>query len=497
MSKVNKKEPDGKIRVRIPPSPTGPLHVGTAHTALFNYLFARHHGGTSILRFEDTDTARSEKKWEEDILRGLAWLGLDYDEGPNKEGDYGPYHQSARTELYKTYLEKLLKGGLAFYCPHSKEELEQEQKEQGAKKEIQKHVCSSRDRQEASGVIRFKNNGGKIQFTDMIRGEISFEAGLLGDFTIAKNLKEPLYNFAVVVDDETMKITHVIRGEDHISNTPKQLLLQRALGFKEPFYAHLPLILGEDRSKLSKRYGATAVTEYAEAGYLPEAMLNFLALLGWSPKEGLEIMDERTMIEQFMITDVQQSGAIFDIEKLNWMNGMYIRKLALGTLTDLCLPYLLAADLLSVEDEQTYLIVATGIRIRRTDLEKVIGLEQERMRKLSEIKDLTRFFFVDKLQYGKDLLVWKKMSESKLKEALTTLETIVTGTKADDFASAEKLEKHIMPYAEKEKDRGVLLWPLRVSLSGEKASAGPFDLLAVLGKERSLKRIRDAQNLTR
>src|SRR3989338_2906182 len=426
MSKPAKKEPQKQIRVRIAPSPTGPLHVGTAHTALFNYLFARHTGGTFILRFEDTDIERSEKKWEEDILRGLAWLGIDYDEGPDKKGDYGPYRQSERTETYKTYLQKLLREGLAFYCPHSKEELLKEQSDQVTRKEVQKHVCSFRNAKREKGVIRFKNEGGKITFADVIRGEISFDAGLLGDFSIARNLQEPLYNFAVVIDDAAMAITHVIRGEDHISNTPKQLLLQRALSFKEPIYAHLPLILGQDRSKLSKRHGATAVQEYARAGYLPEAMFNFLALLGWSSNKDMEVMDEATLVEQFEITNVQQSGAIFDVEKLNWMNGMYLRKLPLATLTDLCLPYLLLASFIEKKDKELYLIKATGEEIKNSGLEKVVGLEQERMRKLSEIGELTGFFFADKLEYKEELLIWKKMTKSKLKETLENLEKIVS-----------------------------------------------------------------------
>lgn len=495
MSKAAKKELQNQVRVRIAPSPTGPLHVGTAHTALFNYLFARHKGGTFILRFEDTDTERSAKKWEEDILRGLAWLGIDYDEGPNKKGGYGPYRQSERTEMYKVSLQKLLQEGLAFYCPHSKEELTKEQKDQATRKEVQKHTCSFRDKQEKNGVMRFKNEGGRIKFADIIRGEISFDAGLLGDFSIARNLQEPLYNFAVVIDDETMNITHVIRGEDHISNTPKHLLLQRALNFKEPIYAHLPLILGQDRSKLSKRHGATAVNEYAKAGYLPEALFNFLALLGWSPNRDMEIIDEETLVKQFELTDVQQSGAIFDAEKLNWMNGMYIRKVPLPALADLCLPYLMEAGFLDMKAKGTYFVKATEEEMQRTDLEKIIGLEQERMRKLSEINELAGFFFVDKLQYTQELLIWKKMAKSKLKETMENLEKIVSNIKPSYFTSAEKLEKYIMPYAEKEGDRGVLLWPLRVALSGQKASAGPFDILAVLGKDRALKRIRDAQNL--
>ncbi|MEX0916758.1 MAG: glutamate--tRNA ligase, partial [Candidatus Spechtbacterales bacterium] len=256
----NKKE----IRVRMAPSPTGTLHVGTARTTLFNYLFARSQGGTFVMRIEDTDTERSRPEYEENILKGLSWLGMEWDEGPLPEGGergtYGPYRQSARGELYRAYLEKMLAAGTAFYCWHTTDELQAEQAEQTERKEAPRHNCSYRDAQDEhastnpNAIIRFKNDhSGAISFTDAIKGEISFSAAGLGDFSIAKSLDSALYNFAVVVDDFEMKISHVIRGEDHISNTPKQLLLQEALGFEHPEYAHLPLLLGSDRSKLSKR----------------------------------------------------------------------------------------------------------------------------------------------------------------------------------------------------------------------------------------------------
>src|SRR3989344_183292 len=271
-----------KIRTRMAPSPTGMLHVGTAHTTLFNYLFARHHGGSFILRIEDTDPERSRKEFEKNIIDELTWLGIEWDGKVTR--------QSEMAHVYKPYLEQMLREGTAFYCPHSEEELKKERELQMANKESPKHVCEFRDKQAEKGIIRIKNNAeDTIVFTDEIRGEISFDPKLLGDFSLARSLESALYHFAVVIDDTEMDITHVIRGEDHISNTPKHILIQRALELPSVTYAHLSLLLGTDRSKLSKRHGATSITEYREEGYLPQALLNFLALLGWNPGTEQEI----------------------------------------------------------------------------------------------------------------------------------------------------------------------------------------------------------------
>jgi len=274
------------VRVRIAPSPTGQMHVGTARTALFNWLFAKKSGGIFILRIEDTDKERSEKKYEENIIEGLEWLGLDYQEF---------YRQSERVEIYKKYIKGLLESGSAFYCHHTKEELASERKSQAERKEAPRHKCdkSQETGDKEQAIIRFNNLGGKIKFSDLIRGEIEFDAELLGDFSIAKDENTPLYNLAAALDDSDMKISHVIRGEDHISNTPKQILVLQALGLEPPQYAHLPMILGTDKSKLSKRHGATAITEYKEMGYLPDAMFNFLAFIGWSPSSAPPLHEYR------------------------------------------------------------------------------------------------------------------------------------------------------------------------------------------------------------
>src|SRR3989344_5848403 len=289
-----------KIRTRFPPSPTGWLHVGNARTALFNYLFSRHHNGALVLRIEDTDKERSRKEFEDDIIEQLSWLGLTWDEF---------YRQSERLEIHKTYLQKLLAAGKAFYCAHSKEELETEYTSQVEEKTITQHTCSQRDEGREDGIIRLRNDEKTpLSFADSIRGTITFDPRLLGDISIARELESPLYNFVVVIDDAEMNITHVIRGEDHISNTAKQMLIQRALGFSPPVYAHLPLLLGADRSKLSKRHGDTAVRDYRAAVYMPEAIVNFLALLGWNPGTDQELFTLEDLVREFTLEKVQKGG---------------------------------------------------------------------------------------------------------------------------------------------------------------------------------------------
>ena len=319
------------VRTRFPPSPTGYLHVGGARTALFNYLFAKKHGGDFVLRIEDTDLERSDPEFETDIFESLAWLGIMADESPEKGGPYAPYRQSERRDSYTPHLKKLLNAGAAFYCSHREAELEAEKKELMRAGKNPVHLCDGRERsrreqerlaEEKESIIRFKTPAGQtLRFTDLIRGGITFASDLIGDFSIAKDLRTPLYNFAVAVDDAEMEISHVIRGEDHISNTPKQLLLQEALGLGTPQYAHLPLILGLDRSKLSKRHGATAIREFQDAGYLPEALVNFMALLGWNPGTDQEVFSIAELVAQFDLAKVQKSGAAFNVEKLDWQIG--------------------------------------------------------------------------------------------------------------------------------------------------------------------------------
>ena len=465
-----------KIKVRIAPSPTGTLHIGTARTALFNYLFAKKNQGEFILRIEDTDLERSEKKYEKDIINSLEWLGLKWDGEPER--------QSERTKIYEKYIKKLFDSGQAFWCNCSKEELEEEKREQMERKEAPRHICGRRGNQVSIGnsvskIIRFSCPDKKIVFNDLIKGKIEFDCGLLGDIGIARDEKTPLYNLAVVIDDYEMEISHVIRGEDHISNTPKQILLFEALGAVPPRYAHIPLTLGPDKTKLSKRHGATAIGDYKEMGYLPEALLNFMAFLGWHPGSEKEIFSLEELAREFSMEKMNKSNAIFDIEKLNWFNGQYIRQMDLDELTKKCLPYLHQGQSLkslgTVPDNFEY-------------LKKIVALEKERLKKLSEIGELTKFFFVDKLDYPAELLIWKKLSLEEVKNNLEILEKALV--KISDF-DKKTLESALTPLTEKH-GVGDLLWPLRVALTGEKASPGPYEVMEVLGKERTLKRIEEA-----
>ena len=465
-------------RVRWAPSPTGYLHIGTARTALFNYLFAKHEGGKFILRIEDTDLERSDPKFEKDIIESLQWLGIKWDEGPFK--------QSERTSSYAKYLEKLLKENKAYRCFCLEEELEDKRQEQMSRGEAPKYNGKCRDLTEkeikqylAEGkpsIIRFKTPSKKVSFPDLIRGKLEFDTSLIGDISIAKDLATPLYNFAVVVDDFEMKITHVIRGEDHIPNTPKQILIQEALGFPQPKYAHLPLILGSDRSKLSKRHGAVAIADYRKDGYLPETLVNFMAFLGWNPGTEREIFSLASLIKEFSLQNVQKAGAVFNIKRLDYLNSFYLRSKSINKLAELCSPYLPQAD--------------------KEDLKKVVTVYQERLKKLSDIKELTGFFFQDKLDYNKELLKWKDMKDEEISQSLDKLENILSKIEERNWTK-ENLEKALMPEAEKAGDRGKVLWPLRAALTGQKASAGPFEIAELLGKEKTMERIKEARELLR
>ena len=325
-----------KVRLRFAPSPTGNLHLGTLRAALFNWLYAKKMNGSFICRIEDTDALRSKSEFEESIFQGLDWLGLNCDESPKNTGKYGPYRQSERKLFYQKYLDILIDKGLAYYCFCSPEDLEkerllaQEQKKPYVYSGKYRNYCiqeaKKRIAQGDSAVLRFKMpRSGELLVSDLIRGEVTFDYSLIGDFILQKSDGTASFNFAVVVDDALMKITHVIRGEDHLSNMPRQLALYDALGFKPPLFAHLPMILGSDKRKLSKRHGATNVIDYKQQGFLPEAMLNYLALLGWSSANGQEKLSVDQLVAAFEITDINKSGAIFDIKKLSWLNGQYLR----------------------------------------------------------------------------------------------------------------------------------------------------------------------------
>ncbi len=487
-----------KIRTRIAPSPTGPAHIGTARTALYNYLFAKQNNGSFILRIEDTDKERSEQKWTDEIIEQMKWLGIVWDEGPDIDGNFGPYKQSQRLDIYEKYLKKLLQEKKAYYCFCTEEELENKRQEQMSRGLAPKydgkcaHLSDEVVRQnlieEKPSVIRFKIENKKIKFTDLVRGEVEFDASLLGDIVIAKDLSSPLYHFAVVVDDYLMEISHVIRGEEHLSNTPRQILIQEALGFYQPIYAHLPLMLNPDRSKLSKRQGDVAVADYHNQGYLSEALVNFMVLLGWNPGTEKELFTLAQLIKEFSIEKVQKAGAIFNMQRLDFLNGLYIREKSIEKLTELCEPYLKNAGLL-VQGQ-----------VSQGKLQEIIEVSKTRMKKLSDITSLSDFFFTNKLIYDKDLLQWNKAGDEATKESLQYSEKILCDNKKWDlktletelFAGSEKFN------AEKgypEKNKGYLLWPLRVALSGKSTSPSPFEIADILGREKTLKRVEEAIKL--
>ena len=513
-------------RVRFAPSPTGFLHIGSVRSALFNYLFAKHYGGKLILRIEDTDPKRSRKEFEDDLIKHLLWLGLKWDEGPNYsettllpekgyKGDYGPYRQSERMDIYKFYLEKLLQEGKAYYSFVTKEELEARRNYLlsigqppivGSKdrdlpqEEVERYLKEGRPY-----IIRFKTSPKKIVFHDLIKGRVSFDSSLIGDFSIARKPFVPLYNFAVVVDDYKMKITHVIRGEEHLSNTPKQILVQEALGFPSPKYAHLPLILAPDGSKLSKRNGSTPIKDFKRLGYLPEALDNFVAFLGWNPGGEREIFSLSSLANEFSLGRCQKkSGVIFNIEKLNWINGFYIRHKSLDKLTELCLPYLIQDELVEPTKKSNGQVVyksrQTGEEVNLEKVKKIIGLYKDRLKIISEISKLVSFFFQKNLSYDSELLKWKDISVANLQTVFTMLIQQLSVINESDW-SKDKLREILMPAIEKfisgyfheTKDRGYVLWPLRVALTGEKASAGPFEIAELLGKQKTIQRLKEAR----
>lgn len=475
----------GQVRTRFAPAPTGFLHIGSVRTALFNYLFAKKNQGSFILRIEDTDFKRSSPQYEKDIIESLKWLGINWTEGPDVGGKFGPYRQSERFDIYKSYLEKLLQENKAYYCFCSEEEIEAQRqyalsqgqawRYNGKCAQLKPSVVKQNLDKQKPSIIRFKVPAKKVEFNDLVRGKLEFDASLIGDFSIARGDLLPLYNFATAIDDFEMKISHVIRGEDHIANTPKQILIQEALNIPHPKYAHLPLILGPDRTKLSKRHGAVAISDFKKEGYLPEAIVNFIAFLGWNPGGEREIYSMPSLIKEFSLEKVQKGGAVFNIKRLDFLNGFYIRQKSIERLTELCQPYF-------------------PNRENFEYLKKIVAIYQERLKKLSEISELTDFFFKDKLDYDKKLLIWKMMEEKDVLEALEKAEKILSKIEIDNWTK-ENLEKILMAEADKTGDRGVLLWPLRVALTGKKASAPPFEVAEILGKERTLERLRWAKQI--
>jgi len=467
------------VRVRIAPSPTGFLHVGTVRTALYNYLFAKKEGGIFVVRIENTDVERSQVTFEQDILEGLKKIGIVWDEGPDVGGPYGPYRQSERQDIYERYLKRLLEEKRAYWCFCAKEELEEEKKAMLAAGVFPKYSGTCRDLSDEAIVEKGKNRAGvirlvvpanmEIDFSDLVRGKVVVNTDTIGDFVIARSLQSPLYNFAVVIDDVEMRISHVIRGEDHVSNTPRQILIQRALGIEQPRYAHLPLILAPDRSKLSKRNLETSLNDYLKEGFVPEALVNFLALLGWHPEGDQELLSMEELIEQFSLKRVQKGGAVFDMEKLEWFNAQYIKTLPLTVLT-----------------ERVMQFIPQQWHTPKSLLRRAVTVERDRMKRLTDFHDLARFFFVRE-EYDALLLRWQEMEDSAVRANLEAARAILVNVSEKDFSAAH-LERMLMPLAD-ERGRGEVLWPLRVALSGQRSSPGPFEIMEVLGKRESVGRI--------
>jgi glutamyl-tRNA synthetase len=480
------------VRVRYAPSPTGIPHVGNIRTALFNWLFARHHGGAFILRIEDTDQTRLAPGAIEAIIESLQWLGLDYDEGPDpldparEIGDYGPYTQSRRLTLYREAADHLIQSGSAYRCYCSPQRLEEVRKEQQRQKQPPKYdrhcrdlSAGQREAAEAQGirpVVRFAIPlEGETSVHDAIRGEITFQNETQDDFVALKSDGFPTYHLGHIVDDHGMAITHIMRGDEWVSSTPKHVLMYEAFGWEPPVFAHLPIILGPDKAKLSKRHGASSALEFRERGFLPEALMNFLGLLGWSLDDHTEIIDRDSFIKHFDLDRVLANPAVFNIDKLTWMNGVYIRELPVDELADRTRPFL----------EQRL-----GKQVEMAHLRKIVPLIQERIKLLAEIADIADFFFVEgDLDYDVAALLGKRFADQPAKPA-GALRLVLERIESLQPWAHETLEAQIRPLAEGlEMKTGDLFGIIRVAVTGKTATPPLFETMAVLGRELTLVRL--------
>ncbi|MBS4221057.1 glutamate--tRNA ligase [Bacillus sp. FJAT-49711] len=476
------------VRVRYAPSPTGHLHIGNARTALFNYLFARNMGGTFLIRIEDTDLKRNIEGGEESQLKYLKWLGIDWDESIDKDGGYGPYRQSERVAIYKKYYDELLDRGLAYKCYCTEEELEKEREAQIARSEMPRYSgkCAHLSKEEQAALeaegrvpsIRFKVPAGKVYaFTDMVKDEVSFESDGIGDFVIVKKDGIPTYNFAVAIDDHLMKISHVLRGDDHISNTPKQLMIFEAFDWEPPTYGHMTLIVNESRKKLSKRDESIIqfIEQYADLGYLPEALFNFIALLGWSPQGEEEIFSKEEFIKIFDASRLSKSPALFDKQKLAWMNNQYMKKLELDEVVALALPHLVKAGLVSEQLNQEEEDWAKGL----------IALYQEQMSYGAEIVELSSMFFIDEIDYDEEAKA--VLDEEQVPEVLSAFYDEVdalTPFKADGIKQAIKAVQKSTGQKGKK-----LFMPIRVAVTGQTHGPELPNAIELLGKEKIKRRL--------
>jgi len=485
----------GAPRVRIAPSPTGPLHIGTARTALFNYLYARHTGGTFILRLEDTDQARSSIAYEKDILDGLHWLGLGWDEGPEVAGEaargpHAPYRQMERLPDYAAAAQRLLAADQAYPCYCSPQQLDADRKAQELAREAPRYVgrCATLSADERAareadgqrGAVRFRVGQGVVAFDDIVRGRVEIDVSNLGgDFVILRADGSPLYHFTVVVDDAAMEITHVIRGEDHLSNTPKHILLFRALGYAEPIFAHLPLILNPDRSKMSKRKAQTAVSDYIAQGFIREALVNYLALLGWATGTEEEVLSLDEIARRFELEAVHKGGAIFDRQRLEWLNGQWIRRLSPDELIERLRPF-----------------IEAELRAGRIDrmppdeeLRALLPVVQERLPTLGVIGDLVGFLWLDEVAIEATTLVPKRWDPATTREGLVAARATIE-TVGEVTFEADELEPPLRALAEARGWKaGDLFMAIRVAVTGRPATPPLFDTLVALGRDRVLHRL--------
>ena len=473
------------VRVRFAPAPTGLLHIGNARTALFNLLFARRHQGTFVLRIEDTDLERSTDASIDRIVEDLKWLGIIWDEGPDQDGPEGPYRQSQRLFIYREFADRLFQEGKSYKCFCSEERLEKLRKEQLSKRRMPRYDGRCRSltqgeiaEMESSGlhpVLRFQVGSGSILFDDLIHGKMNFDSAGIGDFIIVRSDGMAAYNFACVMDDHLMHITHVIRGEDHLSNTPRQVLLYQALAWQPPTFAHHPLILGPDRSPLSKRHGATAVSQYRDEGFLPEALQNYLILLGWSPPSGKETLPLKKMVEEFSIQDISRSAPIYNRKKLEWLNSHYIREKDEEALAEILVPYLQKA----------------GIQIDQIDrqwLNQIFGILKENLVVLSQVQEYLGIFFDEKFFFedGVKTLLLDPKNRETLRSVLRILE--------DSHEIILDEQSSLLPQLEKKtgcKGKG-LYAPLRAAVTGKMKGPELAKTLPLLGRERVIHRIKMA-----
>lgn len=476
-----------EMRVRFAPSPTGPFHIGGARSALFNWLLARKTGGKLILRIEDTDLERSSRESEENIKAALKWLGMDWDEGIDVGGEHGPYRQTERLELYEKYTQQLLKEGKAYYCYCTDEELEEERQALVAKSQMPRYMGKCRNltpeeiaAYKAEGrkpTVRFRvPSDEQIIVHDMVRGDVVFESNGIGDFVIVKSDGIPTYNYAVVIDDALMEITHVIRAEEHLSNTPRQCLIYDALGFTKPTFGHISLILGKDRTKMSKRHGATSVDQYRKLGYQPAGLVNFLALLGWAPNSEQEIFTTKELIEAFSMDHVAKNPAVFDIDKLNWINQHYMRQLSAEEFFEAAKPHMVEAGYMTGEE--------TGTKLEW--LKKVIATSKEHVSYAAQIPECVAMYFSDEFDFENEEAA-KVLQEESVPVVMNMLIKELEKMTEVDGPSVKATFKMIQKTT---KLGGKLVYmPIRVALTGNQHGPELTEIIPLLGLERSMKRI--------